>query len=185
MLCCCCICWFCRKNSPGIALNFPQVSSRTPEVSMRKSIFLAGLSGAETLCRCETETVCLRGTETLCLWATKTCVCGQQRPVSLGNRVLCLCGTEKPCLCAEYRIWRGGSPPPCTPPGRWRIGRGGVAFIIGRGGSRPPAPPPLPRPSASCAARAPRRPSRVHHCPPTRPAGGLPGLPHPPGGEAG
>ena len=103
MLCCCCICWFCRKKSPGIALNFPQVSSRTP---MRKSIFLAGLSGAETLCRCETETVCLRGTETLCLWATKTCVCGQQRPVSLGNRVLCLCGTEKPCLCAEYRIWR-------------------------------------------------------------------------------
>ena len=89
LCCCCCICWFCRKKSPGIALNFHQVSSRTPEVSMRKSIFLAGLSGAETVCRCETETVCLWGTETVCLWGTET---------------VCLWGTETLCLYTRYII---------------------------------------------------------------------------------
>ena len=65
------VCCFCRQNPPGIALNFHQVSSQTPELSIRKSFFLACLSG--------TETVCLCGTETLFPWETE---------------ILCLCGTE-------------------------------------------------------------------------------------------
>ena len=72
MLCCSCICWFCRKNPPGIALNFHQVSSWTPEISIQKSCFLAPLCGAETVCLWRTETLCLWGTESLCLWGAET-----------------------------------------------------------------------------------------------------------------
>ena len=109
MLCCCCNCWFCRNNSPGIALNFHQVSSRTPEVSMRKSFFLAGLSGAENVSLWRTETVCLWRTETVCL-------CGTETLSLCGTETLCLCGTETGCLCEEHRIWQGGLPAPPAPP---------------------------------------------------------------------
>ena len=103
------VCCFCRQNPLGIALNFHQVSSRTPALSIRKSIFLAGLSGAETVCLWRTETVCLWRTETVCL-------CGTETLSLCGTETLCLCGTETGCLCEEHRIWRGGLPAPPAPP---------------------------------------------------------------------
>ena len=81
-------CCFCRRNSPGIALSFHQVSSRTPEISIRKSFFLACVCGAENLCLCETETLCLWGTETRSLWGAETLSLGSRDPVSLRNRGL-------------------------------------------------------------------------------------------------